>query len=97
MKKSKCGLVVGKMSRLEKDIEFTYGNRINWYMFFYACILDELVKKGIMSAEERNYIKSVDDIIAKKFKLYIYDKDVSDDEYGKSKTEIYGYINPSRI
>ena len=92
-----CALVVSKMSRLEKDIEFTYGNRINWYMFFFAIVAGKAAEKyGWGDKDEVNYGLMVDEIF-QKFKLNVFDRDVKPEEYGISKTESYRYINPSRI
>ena len=86
------------MSRLEKDIEFTYGNRINWYMLFYACVIDKLVEKGKITMEEANDLtKSVDNIATRKFGIFIYDKDVNPEEYAKSNVSSLDRINLSRI
>lgn len=86
------------MSRMEKDFEFTYGNRINWYMLFFAIVAGKAAKDHEWGDEhEVEEYLMVDEILNKFFKVHIFDKDVSKEEYGKSKITGYNYINPSRV
>lgn len=85
------------MKKLEQDIEFLWGNRINWYMLFFAIVIGDAAKKhGWMSKKEADELM-VDQIFTKFFGLYIYDRDVDPNQYANSNIKAYKRKNLSGL